>query len=222
MNSSEQQESESLHSKFSKGIEEIKSLQLEVLLRCNEQIQMMKSKIQSLEDEIKMLKDLKPDYRSMYGKDTFENFDLALVGFLKSRFFNLTSIIYPGQNTLNVRCGFIKSTQGCIWIEKEQFPEIKSPLSRYIIEKTGEYLNGTLFKVSTGEAYKYDYVPFGGEVFICEFFDHYVRGSNLGKFSNPILEKYNINLNFPKMQINSLENYKLAPQIAKELLLSLI
>jgi hypothetical protein len=220
MSSFEKQESESLHSKFSKGIEEIKSLQLEVLLRCNEQIQMMKSKIQCLEDEIKMLKDSKPDYRSMYGKDTFENFDLALVGFLKSKFFTLASRC-EHQYPLIINCGYSKNTQGCIWIEQEQFPEVKSSLSRYIIEKTGEYLNGTRFMLPSGPA-KLDCLPFGGEVFICEFFDSYIRKTTLGKFSNPILEKYNINLNPPKLQLQSLENYKLAPQIAKELLLSLI
>lgn len=145
-----------------------------------------------------------------------------------SKTFNLNTTHYFGCNNSNPFFRIIKIDYEYV----DNYTEIKSSLSKYIIKKVYKYLGGFSLNYKSGTA-SYSSLLNSKQIFICEIFNEIIsKDEILGKIVSPILNKYNkvipkctdiyhpvpICLNPDLVQK---EYSDLAPQIAKELLMAL-
>jgi hypothetical protein len=90
-----------------------------------------------IEEYNKIIKEIEEEYRETnpeYKENDLDDIFLQVNNYIRYLISNFNFKNFPYTIT--------KNTPGCFWIDRSQFPDIKSDIALYIIDKVGESLNG--------------------------------------------------------------------------------
>jgi hypothetical protein len=228
-----------MNEKFN-SLKVISESQDELINQNNKEIRDLKTKLVNTESQIigcsshvnsvdRIIDSIRKDYLGLSNQlmDKQEDLDMIKISikrYLKSLYYEkaitLGSSSHMGCNNYWVTSNFI----GIYSEYRDEYPEIKSSLSKYILQKVYKYISGISLLYMSGPS-SGSALPNSKDIFICTLFDRVIsKYEYFGKFVLPILSKYSGSI--PKsldsrVFVLKKEHGDLAPQIAKELLMSL-
>ena len=210
---------------------EIMSMKSELLLSKHKDSEDFQTEMASMKEYIMYLrscvnnipKSLKDKIKETYGERLQENLSINLRYYLNNIFYKLNlHICSNGFSSI--------SYSNKISYEEYNYPEVKSIVSNYIIKQVKKYLGSshvlTFSVINRNNERQSIILPNNGAIFIYIVFrDIISKFTEFEKYINPILLKYEKEMIFGS-SFRPFENIKkeqgdLAPQISKELLMSL-